>query len=352
MKICILGDVHFGARNDSPYFNAFFEKFYNEVFFPYLKQKNIHHVIQLGDVFDRRKFVNFQTLSNSKKYFFDPLNKDFTTWMLVGNHDIYYKNTNEVNSLDLLLEGYNNITVVNKPTEVQFDGTDILLLPWISPDNNNEVLDKVRSTSAQIVCGHLELTGFEMYRGQLMDHGMDPSIFSKFDIVLSGHYHHRSNARNITYVGTPYEMTWADFNDQKGFHIFDTDTRELEFISNPFTMFHKLHYDDLNQPITYCDSWDLTELPGTFVKLIVRNKTNTLWFDTLIDRLEKAGIADLQVVEDHFHLDLESDDEIISQAEDTLTILKRYCEQIDSTADKKKLEVLLRNLYSEALSME
>ena len=352
MKVAVLGDTHFGARNDSVHFSVFFEKFYKEIFFPYMEQHNIKHVIQLGDVFDRRKYINFQTLNHCKDYFFKKLNNEYSSWLLVGNHDAYYKNTNDVNSLDMLLGEYSNINLITKPTEIELDRTSVVLLPWICDDNINETMQTVNSTKAQVAFGHLELTGFEMYKGQLMDHGMDPNLFSKFDMVVSGHYHHKSHAKNITYTGTPYEMTWSDYGDLKGFHIFDTETRELEFISNPFKMFHKLHYDDLNQPVGYINAWDLTDMAGAYVKVIVRNKTNTLWFDSLIDRLEKSGVSDVQVVEDHFHLDLESDDDIVSQAEDTLTILRKYVDQIDSTVNKPRLESLLRTLYSEALSIE
>lgn len=352
MLVAVLGDTHFGARNDSAHFSVFFEKFYKEIFFPYLEQHNILHVIQLGDVFDRRKYVNFQTLNHCKKYFFDKLNREYSSWLLVGNHDAYYKNTNEVNSLDMLLGEYHNINLITKPTEVELEDTSVMLLPWICDDNIAPTMEAIKNTKAQVAFGHLELTGFEMYRGQLMDHGMDPNLFSKFDMVVSGHYHHKSHAKNITYAGTPYEMTWSDYGDLKGFHVFDTETRELEFISNPFKMFHKLHYDDLNQPVGYINTWDLTDMAGAYVKVIVRNKTNTLWFDSLIDRLEKSGVSDVQVVEDHFHLDLESDDDIVSQAEDTLTILHKYVDQIDSNVNKQKLETLLRTLYSEALSIE
>lgn len=352
MLVAVLGDTHFGCRNDGVHFSVFFEKFYKEIFFPYLEKHNILHVIQLGDVFDRRKYINFQTLNHCKKYFFEKLNNEYTSWLLVGNHDAYYKNTNEVNSLDMLLGEYHNINLITKPIELELEDTSVLLLPWICDDNFTATMDTVNSTKAQVVFGHLELTGFEMYKGQLMDHGMDPDLFGKFDMVVSGHYHHKSQAKNITYTGTPYEMTWSDYGDIKGFHIFDTETRELNFISNPFKMFHKLHYDDLNQPVGYVNTWDLTDMAGVYVKVIVRNKTNTMWFDSLIDRLEKSGVADVQVVEDHYHLDLESDDDIVSQAEDTLTILRKYVDQIDLTVNKPKLETLLRTLYSEALSIE
>ena len=351
MKVAILGDVHFGARNDNPNFSKFFEKFYNEIFFPYLEQNEIGHIIQLGDVFDRRKFINFASLNDCYRYFFDRL-KSFKTYIIAGNHDVYYKNTNKLNSLELLINRPYIETITNKPKEIDIGGVKILLCPWITDDNHEQSLEIIDSTKAQIMMGHFDMIGFEMYKGHVSDIGFDPKRFDKFDMVLSGHYHHKSQASNVTYVGTPYEMMWTDYDDRKGFHIFDTDTRELEFISNPFSMFHKIHYNDLNQPVGYVNGFDLTELEGCYVKVIVRNKINPNWFDILIDRLEKVGVADLQVVEDHFHLDLESDDDIISQAEDTLTILKKYVDQIDTTVDKGKLDQLMRDLYREALSVE
>lgn len=352
MKVAILGDVHFGARNDSPHFSKFFEKFYNEIFFPYLEANEIQHIIQLGDVFDRRKFINFASLNDCNRYFFDRLyNGVYYTYIIAGNHDVFYKNTNNLNSLQLLINKPNIEVITSKPKEIIINDVNILLCPWITDDNQQVTLEMLQQTKAQIVMGHFDIVGFEMFKGHVSEVGLNRKVFDKFDMVLSGHYHHRSTSGNITYVGTPYEMMWGDYNDQKGFHILDLNTRELEFISNPFTMFSKIHYDDLNQPVGYINGFDLSELEGTYVKVIIRNKLNPTWFDMLIDRLEKVGVADLQVVEDHFHLDLESDDDIVSQAEDTLTILKKYIDQIDTNVDKNKLEGVLRNLYSEAMNV-
>jgi hypothetical protein len=97
---------------------------------------------------------------------------------------------------------------------------------------------------------------------------------------------------------------------------------------------------------------DFTHLANCYVKVIVRNKNNPTWFDVFVDRLEKAGVADLQVVEDHFHLDLEDDDDIINEAEDTLTILSKYIDQLEIQSDRGRLDNLMRTLYHEALSME
>jgi DNA repair exonuclease SbcCD nuclease subunit len=73
MKIAILGDCHFGMRGDSLEFHNYYKKFYEEVFFPYLIENNIDTVFQMGDLFDRRKFINFNTLYLARQYFFDKL---------------------------------------------------------------------------------------------------------------------------------------------------------------------------------------------------------------------------------------------------------------------------------------
>jgi len=352
MKIAILGDSHFGVRGDSPFFHKHFKQFYDEVFFPYLEKNNILHVIQLGDVFDRRKFINFQTLEHCRSYFFDRINKDFTSWMLVGNHDTYYKNTNKVNSLNLLLKEYHNINKINSPTEVEFEEVSVLMVPWICGENFNEVMHAMETSKSQILVGHFEINGFEMHKGAFCDGGIDPEIFNKFDLVISGHFHTKSTRSNITYTGTPYEMTWSDFEDQKGFHIFDTETRELEFVPSPLRMFYKLWYDDSICSMDQIIAQDFSMYKDTIVKVIIKNKVNPVWFDLFIEKLEKAGLVDLQVVEDHLNLNLEDDSDIVNEAEDTLTILNKYVTQLELKADKTRLENLLRTLYNEALSME
>lgn len=354
MKLCLLGDTHFGCRNDHLSFHDYFAKFYSEVFFPYLDKHKIDTVVQFGDLFDRRKYINFVTLSRAREYFFDPMaERGIDLHVFVGNHDTFYKNTNDVNSPDLLLKDYSNITVYNEPAVISPGDLDIALLPWVNSSNYQESLDFIENTRAQVLFGHLELAGFEMYRGAFNDHGMSADLFRKFDIVATGHYHHKSSRGNIHYLGTPYEMTWSDFQDTRGFHILDTETREMEFIQNPNRMFNKIHYSDQDKSMDDVLDIDLDMYQNTFVKVIVQNKNNPYWFDLFIDRLEKNGVVDLQVVEDHFNLNLEDDEDIVNEAEDTLTILRKVVEQVDSgSVPKKELDNFLSSLYTEALYVE
>jgi DNA repair exonuclease SbcCD nuclease subunit len=352
MKICLLGDTHIGVRNDSPLFHTIFAKFYTDFFFPYLRQHGILDIVQLGDVFDRRKYINFNSLYESKQYLFDPLNQDFSTYMLVGNHDTYYKNTNKVNSLELLLSEYHQIHVVNEPTVVDFEGVKFLLVPWISDDNADVVLNAIKTQHADVIAGHFEISGFEMYKGSVCEHGMERALFSGCETVVSGHFHHQSKVGNIHYIGTPYEMTWSDYNDPKGFHVYDTDTREMTFVQSPYSVFHKVHYDDAGKDVNDVLSVDFTPYRDTFVKVIVGEKTNPYTFDKFIDKLEKAGVFDIQVVDDHHHMGDQSDDVIMGEAQDTLSLLTSYVEQVDHGVPSSRLTGLMTELYSEALSVE
>ena len=352
MKIALVTDLHFGARNDNLKVAAHQKKFYDEVFFPYLKEHNIKDVIDLGDTFDRRRYISFTSLKAAKAMFFDPLKENgIKTHMIVGNHDAVYKNTIELNSIYLLLQEYDNIIEYEKPTDVQIGGCDILMLPWICAGYQQETMLAVQHTKAQIVMSHLELKGFEFMRGHIMHDGMDHKVFDKFDMVCSGHYHHKSTEGNINYLGCPYEMTWQDYQDEKGFHIFDTETRELTRVVNPYNMFYKLWYDDQEMDFEDIAKIDFDQYKDSFVKVIIKNKTNPYLFDSYIERLEKNELINLQIVEDHLNLDLEDTDDIINEAEDTVTILDKYVDGLEISADKDKVKTLMRELYNEALSI-
>jgi len=353
MKICILGDTHFGARGDSLDFHKYFEKFYDEVFFPYLKANNIEVIFQMGDLFDRRKFINFNTLHLCRQYFFDRCQiLDIKVHTLLGNHDIAFKNTLEINSTGLLLNEYENIEYYDSFETTEFDGVLIDVVPWICDDNEQEIFNEMKQSKAQICFGHFEITGFEMDKGNVCDHGLDKALLKKYDVVLSGHFHHKSTDDNITYVGTPYEMTWSDYNDPKGFHIFDTNTREMTFVKNPFAMFHKLTYDDGQTDFEHWKNYDFESLKDSYVKVIVMNKQNPYLFDTVIDSLYKVGVADLSIVEDFSDTLIDDDSDIIDQAEDTMTILSKHIDNLALDVESEKLKLLMRELYIEALNTE
>ena len=354
MKIALITDQHFGARNDSKRVHDHFQKFYEDVFFPEIKRRGIDTVIDLGDTFDRRKYISFTSLKRAKEMFFQPLaDNGIKLHVIVGNHDSVYKNTLDVNSIDLLLEEYENITTYVQPEVIELDGTEIMLVPWICQDNEEETFVMADKTSAQILLGHLELSGYQMYKGGFIDHGISDHWLKKFELVCSGHYHHKSTTGNVNYLGCPYEMTWSDYDDTKGFHILDTLTRTIEFVPNPHTLFHKVWYDDTDLDMAGLleQTKNFDDYNGKSVKVIIKTKDNPTLFDMFIEKLEKVDPLNIQVVQDHLHLDMEDDEDIIDEAEDTLTILNTYVDNLEIKNDRVDLQQLLRSLYDEALSI-
>jgi DNA repair exonuclease SbcCD nuclease subunit len=355
MKIALITDTHWGVRNDSVAFLDNSKFFLDNVFFPYLDKQGISTVVHLGDLVDRRKYINYNTASRLREDFLHPLlGRNIALHIVAGNHDTYYKNTNEINALRELVYGnYENTTIYDRYAEVvKFDNLPILLTPWICDDNRKQVLDQIQRVGASVCAGHLEIQGFEMYRGSVVSHGDDRSIFSRFDLVLSGHYHHRSTDGTIFYLGSHGEFTWSDYDDPRGFHILDTETLELTFVENPYKMFKKVWYNDIDENFLNSEI-DYSSFKNTFLKVIVKNKTNPYWFDRFVETLESQNPLGIQIVEDHLNLNLEEDIDIVNEAESTLNIFKKYIDVYDiKNVNKEKLSKKIDDLYNEALTIE
>ena len=346
MKIALLNDTHFGARNDSPAFIKYMNKFYDELFFPYLKEHNIGTLVHLGDVVDRRKFINHNTAHNFRKHFWDRLDDMIIdTHVILGNHDTYYKNTNEVNAMQNLNLS-KDVKIYTKTTQVEFDGLPILFIPWICDNNEKESVDMITNSQATIAMGHLEVKGFEMHNGHFNDHGQEKAMFKRFEKVMSGHFHKKSDDGQIYYLGTQYEMTWSDYGCPKGFHIFDTETRELTRVSNTDTIFKKLVYND--KEINY-DTFDLSSYDKSFVKVYISNRTDVEMYERLMDKFYNSiNVHAVDVIEEPTDIGASVREDILDQGEDTLTFLGNYIEQVETDIDKQKLKQFAKELYAEA----
>ncbi len=347
-------DTHFGARNDSLSFSDYFFKFYDECFFPYIAEHNVKQVVHLGDIVDRRKYINFVILNRMKRQFIFRLrDMGVALDVIIGNHDVPYRNTNKINAMNELFGSSGNYpTFHSEPTVIEFDGTPIMLMPWINSSNYSDAIDAINVTQSKILFGHLEIQGFEMLRGIINDQGLTTNVFDKFEIVYSGHFHHKSTQENITYLGAPYEITWSDYQDPRGFHIFDTETHKLEFIQNPFRMFHKIFYDDEGKTLSDVVDLDYDQYYNTVVKVIVNKKTQPYWFDVVIDKLYKSAPFKISIVEGEMLREHFSESDIIDEAEDTLTILEKYITGINIDTDKPALVKMMRSLYTEAINIE
>lgn len=351
MKIAILNDTHCGIRNSSEVFLNNAADFYTEVFFPECEKRGIKQIVHLGDYYDHRKFVNFKALNHNRKVFLDRMRKlGMRMDIIPGNHDTYYKNTNDLNSLKELLGHYmNEVHIIMEPKVMEYGSLKMALLPWINSENYQSSMKFVKDCKADWLGGHLELGGFEVMRGLENAHGMDHKLFDKFELVMSGHYHASSRKDNVWYLGSQMEFFWSDAHDPKYFHIVDTETREVEKIQNPHTLFEKVVYNDEE---TDYNSYDTSKFAKRFVKVVVVNKKDQFVFDRFIDRIQNEDIYELKIAENFSEFIGENvEDESIS-FDDTAEIVDTYIDAVDTELDKNRIKNQVRELMTEAQTLE
>jgi len=346
MKAVILNDTHFGYKADSPIVLEYFLSFMEQQLFPYLKENNIKTIFHLGDVFDRRKYINFKTLNQVRTRFFEPL-KDMGVKCIAicGNHDTYYRNNNRVNSLEELLTHYPNWQIYSEPTEIMISSGCVALLPWINPENEEASAKFLSETSCSILLGHLELCGFQSMRGVFVEQGYESKYFDKFEYVLTGHYHVKSSRDNIHYLGTQYEMAFSDVWEEKGFHVFDFSSRTLSFVKNTKKLFFTFdYYESRPQEIDY------SSLKDCYVKIFIKERTKAAAFEKYMDKFYEAGVAELAVTEE-----VTTNPELVAVDihKDTLQLLHEELELIDDKSiNKNKLAKIVDEAYNTALSKD
>ena len=347
MKVAVITDIHAGVRNDSQVFLDYFSKSY-KFFFEYLHKHKIKHVLVLGDVYDRRQFINMYTAYRTRTELLEKLD-EFETIVIPGNHDEYFKNTGTVNSWDELVRGYKNIRIVHDPEVVHLGDRNILLVPWITDTNKEATLKAIASTKATIAMGHLDLVGFEEQRGSFSDHGLDASLFKHFTAVYSGHFHHRSVKDNVHYIGAFCEHTWSDWNDPKGFSVFDTTKLTMDFIQNPYTIFNMVQYDD-QKGLT--DIPNVDNLANSFTRIVVTEKQDLDKFDAFVRKIEAFGPYDISIIEQF--VDTDNKAEIVTEynVDDTLEVTKKYIDATDTQLDKNTLKNMMVDIFKEAQMME
>lgn len=342
-KIVICGDQHLGHSKSSDIFHNYFEKFY-DFMFSEMKKRKIKTIIQTGDMFDYRREVHLNTLYRSGKYFFDRLN-GYELYVISGNHDSLYRNSNHITSVDLILSGRKNVTVVtDAPRTVIIGEASIDLYPWINQSNHEASLEKARTSTSEFAVGHFEFVHFPLHPGNEAETGMDHTEFKNYKKVYSGHYHTQSVRDNVQYVGTPYELTWVDCNDPKGFWILDTTTGEQEFIRNPYTLFQKVEYvEGMN--------FNFKTVAGKYVKIVVVAKTDQKKFDSFVTHINAANPLDVKIIESSFAAAVSS---AIGRQVDTVStqaVIESVIDNLNTQLNKSTLKQKVIAKFNEATSI-
>jgi DNA repair exonuclease SbcCD nuclease subunit len=350
MKIAFLGDAHWGARSNSEYFLQRQLEFYREQFFPYLQDNDIKHVIQFGDLLENRKTISVKIMYNLQREYLAKFEElGITQDIIIGNHDVLHSNTNRISALVEIADKatFPNTTVHIDATSRDFGGCKIDFIPWMNRENQEDILKFMKASNSDFLAGHLEINGFEMVSGIQCHDGLEPSVFSQYATVFSGHFHKQSKQlvkkALIHYLGTPYEMNWGDYADPKGFHIFDTETGETTFIENPKPIYHKIMYND--SAVNY-DSFDENYYADSIVKLIVESKKHDMMFDRLITRLQKVAHEFLITDIDSFDVSGAEIDKM--DVEDSLSILIKAVDTVETNLDKNRIKQKINSIHKEA----
>jgi len=350
MKIAILGDLHIGVKNSNDSM-MFHQRRFFEFFFDYLEKNGITTVFQLGDMFDQRRQINLKALRFAQDVIFDKIsekNLDFHT--LVGNHDIYYRETLDIDSGGLLLKPYKNIHVHKSPETVELYGKTFDFIPWICESNRDECLTYIKNSKSNYCFGHFEINGFLMM-GIEMTTGLSQNLFANYESVFSGHFHNKSRKNNILYTGTPYELNWGDAMDKKGFYVLDVDTGETEFIETPYKAYFYVRYDEVNHYYTDVQKLDLE---NTFVKVIVKSKIEPFRYEMFLKAIGDKKPFEVRIIDENV-MELTEDSESGNiNISDITELIKSYIRSQEGIDDdsKEKLCAFMMGLYTESIQQK
>ena len=341
-------DFHFGARNDDPVVMQAQLDFLDNVFFPAIEQHKVTHFLDLGDTWDKRKIHNIRTYNIFRERFFDRLEAmGVKTIMLIGNHDVYYKNTNDVNSVSILERDYENIRVVNGFEDITIGNYTFGMMSWINNQNYEQAKEFIKTSKADIVCGHFEAVGFEILPGVKTEHGIDPKMFSHFEQVWSGHFHIPSKVGNFEYIGNPFDLNWSDYKQRKSVMLFDENTGARQFVTNPCRLFASLSYTDDIDILTF----DFGPYQNKFVRLNIESlqiKDNSK-LSLFIDKMQQVAYnLDVSETGKLEFSDVVSDTETDAEI-DTLSKIVSVVSSMELAGlDKSKLTARFKQLYEDA----
>lgn len=345
-KIIVIGDLHIGHTKDDPWREEYINKFMTNVT-DYAQKHGIKNIIQTGDVFDSTSGLTHATLKTNNDSFINPVQqKDLTGYIIVGNHDLRFKNTLTPNAVREIFGKQKNFNVYDEPTTVNIGGIDIDMIPWICEENEERIMNFIKNSSSKVCVGHFELSGF-MYNATTPSSGFEPNFLTNYELVISGHYHTINSGSNVQYVGTPYTLNFNDVNEHRGFWILDTENiHDMEFIPNE-DMWHKQidYVDDLEV--------DFEEYRNKSVRIRIETEVNKDKYGEFIDKI--AEVAHATKLEDLYTIKNNKDLKNILDSEILVSggILEIGSDRITKNANndevsKSKQISILESLYQEA----
>lgn len=226
--IYLIGDTHFGIKNNSMEWSEIQKDFFMKFFFDKVDKdfdENRDIIVFEGDIFHYREAVNVR-VQNEVLDLFTILAKKFKrgVFAITGNHDTYYKDKNEVHSLRTLGNLAPNIHIFESPEILSINDThEFLMLPWVDDQAKMKNILADHLDFCEYVICHADIVGFKFNKWASVEKGLEKESLSGFKRVYSGHIHIRQEKGNILYTGTPYQMDRGDQGNTKGIYRLKVD---------------------------------------------------------------------------------------------------------------------------------
>lgn len=341
-KVAIISDTHWGARNSSLIFLEYMSWWWENEFIHYCKENKIKEVIVAGDFFDSRTNLNTRMLKYVNKFIKQIEDEGIFLHMIPGNHDLFYRNSNDIDSLSAI-DRSPNVIVYREAQDVNIRDNLFFMCPWINQNNYESTLVAMKESKAKHMIGHLEIAGRKMYKHSSAEHGMEADIFKQFDHVYSGHFHHPSTVGNLTYLGSPFHITWQDHGDKRGFMVFDTEDASHEYVENTHCLFERIYYDDTEDSYT---EMAVDHLENKFVELVVVKKDSEAELAHFVGKIREVNTWSFEVI-DRTELELTGDEEVDAESlkHDTMTLTKSYMKEVVDEKEMARTVLALETVY-------
>lgn len=235
-RVWFITDTHLGVRNNSNEWIDIISDYFNNWFLPLIDKeyKEGDVLIHLGDYYDSRQSVNLKVL-NLGIDIAEKISSRFKDgiYIIAGNHDLWGKISNEINSLKSI-KWVPNVNIFEEPETLILGNKKFFLMPW-RKDHEAEK-DCLDNTSPHdYLCCHTDVTGMKFNRYVNIETGVNSSHMKKFNKVFSGHIHYAQELENIKMLGSPYELTRSDMGNPKGITRLDLETGNETFFRNDYS---------------------------------------------------------------------------------------------------------------------
>ena len=349
-RIIFITDTHFGIRNNANEWIDIQEKYFFDWFIPKVKKlwRPGDCLVHLGDVYDSRQSLNLRVM-NFGVSVFEELSKIFRregVYILCGNHDVYGKETNDVNSL-VSLKWIPSVKIYQEPASLKMGDKTIFMMPWRKDhDVEGELLNGTEPHD-YLFC-HTDINGMKHNKYANVPHGISYKKLEKFERVYSGHIHYAQNYGKVRMLGSPYQLTRADAENQKHFLILDLETGEETYYNNDFSP------EFIKVPLIIVVQKTPIELEkifnNNFVDVTINSKISQGQLDVITQMIRTQ--RDLKYITEAKKGEQEvNSDDVLFRMDDKnfsiVDIMDQYVNDMGgSDTDKEKIKKTLKSLYN------